>query len=73
MHNHFNGLKTAGLFGLIWALLLGMGSLVGSGRYIYLFALFGIGMTFYSYWNSDKLAIRAMRAYPVSEAQAPAM
>ncbi|CCI54918.1 zinc metalloprotease HtpX [Nostocoides jenkinsii] len=73
MHNHFNGLKTAGLFGLIWALLLGMGSLVGSGRYIYLFALFGLGMTFYSYWNSDKLAIRAMRAYPVSEAQAPAM
>jgi heat shock protein HtpX len=73
MHNHFNGLKTAGLFGLIWALLLGMGSLIGSGRYIYLFALFGIGMTFYSYWNSDKLAIRAMRAYPVSEAQAPAM
>ncbi|MCI1262003.1 MAG: zinc metalloprotease HtpX [Tetrasphaera jenkinsii] len=73
MHNHFNGLKTAGLFGLIWALLLGMGSLIGSGRYLYLFAIFGVGMTFYSYWNSDKLAIRAMRAYPVSEAQAPAM
>ncbi len=73
MHNHFNGLKTAGLFGLIWLLLLGMGSLIGGGRYIWIFALFGLGMTFYSYWNSDKLAIRAMRAYPVSEAQAPAM
>ena len=72
MHNHFNGLKTAGLFGLIWLLLLGMGSLIGGGRYIWIFALFGLGMTFYSYWNSDKLAIRAMRAYPVSEAQAPA-
>lgn len=73
MHNHFNGLKTAGLFGLIWLLLLGMGSIIGSGRYIWLFALVGVAMTFYSYWNSDKLAIRAMRAYPVSEAQAPAM
>lgn len=73
MHNHFNGLKTAGLFGLIWLLLLGMGSIIGSGRYIYLFALLGLAMTFYSYWNSDKLAIRAMHAYPVSEAQAPGM
>ena len=73
MHNHYNGLKTAALFGVIWALLLGIGTLVGGGRYIWLFALFGIGMTFYGYWNSAKLAIRAMRAYPVSEAQAPVM
>ena len=77
MHNHNNGLKTAGLFGLIWALLLGLGWVVarytGSSAFIWLFALFGVGMTFYGYWNSDKLAIRAMHAYPVSEAQAPAM
>ena len=73
MHNHFNGLKTAALFGAIWALLLGLGSLVGGGRYIWLFALIGVGTTFYGYWNSDKLAIRAMHAYPVSEAQAPEM
>ena len=25
MHNHHNGLKTAALFGMIWAVLLGMG------------------------------------------------
>lgn len=73
MHNHFNGLKTAALFGAIWALLLGVGALVSGGRYIWLFALIGVGTTFYGYWNSDKLAIRAMHAYPVSEAQAPAM
>src|SRR5690242_5641176 len=73
MHNHFNGLKTAALFGGIWALLLGIGALVGGGRYIWVFALIGVATTFYGYWNSDKLAIRAMHAYPVSEAQAPAM
>jgi heat shock protein HtpX len=73
MHHHFNGLKTAALFGAIWALLLGIGALVAGGRFIWLLALIGVAMTFYGYWNSDKLAIRAMHAYPVSEAQAPEM
>ncbi len=73
MHKHYNGLKTAALFGAIWALLLGLGALVSGGRYIWIFALIGLATTAYGYWNSDKLAIRAMRAYPVSEAQAPAM
>ncbi len=34
-------------------------------------ALVGVGTTAYGYWNSDKIAIRSMAAYPVSEAQAP--
>ncbi|MEP7160381.1 MAG: zinc metalloprotease HtpX [Dermatophilaceae bacterium] len=73
MHRHYNGLKTAALFGGIWALLLGLGALIGGGRFIWLFALVGVGMTFYSYWNSDKIAIRAMRAYPVTPQQQPTM
>lgn len=73
MHHHFNGLKTAALFGAIWALLLGVGALVAGGRFIWIFALVGLGTTFYGYWNSDKLAIRAMQAYPVSEQQQPGM
>lgn len=73
MHRHYNGLKTALLFGAIWALLLGVGSLVSGGRFIWVFALLGLGTTFYGYWNSDKLALRAMQAYPVSEIQAPQM
>lgn len=73
VHSHFNGLKTALLFGAIWALLLGVGSLVGGGRFIWVFALIGLATTFYSYWNSDKIALRSMQAYPVSEIQAPAM
>ncbi len=73
MHNHFNGAKTAALFGVIFAILLGLGAIIGGGRYIWLFALIGVATTFYGYWNSDKLAIRAMQAYPVTEEQAPAM
>lgn len=77
MHNHFNGLKTAGLFAGIFALLLMIGGLVagatGSSAFIWIFALIGLGTTAYGYWNSDKLAIRAMHAYPVTEQQQPAM
>lgn len=74
-HSHFNGLKTAVLFGAIFGLLLLVGGVIagatGNGAFIWLFALIGLGTTAYSYWNSDKLAIRAMAARPVSEAEAP--
>ena len=73
MHNHYNGLKTTLLLSGIFGLLLALGSLVSRGRYIWVFALFGVAMTAYGYWNSDKIAIKAMRAHPVSEAEAPAM
>jgi heat shock protein HtpX len=73
MHNHYNGLKTTLLFSGIFALMLALGALVSGGRYIWVFALFGVTMTAYGYWNSDKIAIKAMRARPVSETEAPAM
>ena len=77
MHQHQNGLKTAALFGGMWAILLLIGwtvaSYFNSSAFLLLFALIGVATTFYGYWNSDKLAIRAMHAYPVSEAEAPAM
>jgi heat shock protein HtpX len=68
-------LKTAALFGVLWAVLLGLGALIGAGSRssapIWIMALIGVGATAYSYWNSDKIALRSMAAYPVSEAQAP--
>lgn len=73
MSKHYNGLKTTLLFGAIWAIFLGLGAVVGGGRFIWLFALIGLGTTFYGYWNSDKLAIKAMRAQPVTREQQPAM
>ncbi|MET3812468.1 zinc metalloprotease HtpX [Arthrobacter sp. UYEF3] len=75
MHNHHNGLKTAALFGVLWAVLLGLGALIGTGMRssapIWIMALIGVGTTAYGYWNSDKIAIRSMQAFPVTEPGAP--
>jgi len=73
MHNHYNGLKTTLLFSGIFAILLALGSVIAGGSYLWAFALLGVAMTAYGYWNSDKIAIKAMRARPVSETEAPAM
>jgi heat shock protein HtpX len=70
---HFNGLKTAALFGVLWVVLLGLGAVIGRGRYLFLFAGLGVVMTAYTYWNSDKIAIRTMHARPVSELEQPGM
>jgi heat shock protein HtpX len=75
VHKHYNGLKTAALFGVLWAVLLALGALIGtsmrSSAPIWIMALIGVGTTAYGYWNSDKIALRSMQAYPVTEAQAP--
>ncbi|KAA9395259.1 zinc metalloprotease HtpX [Kocuria coralli] len=75
MHRHFNGLKTVALLGGMWFLLLAIGwgvaTAANSSVFILLFALIGLATTAYSYWNSDKIALRSMRAVPVTEQQAP--
>ncbi|MBB5154696.1 zinc metalloprotease HtpX [Saccharopolyspora phatthalungensis] len=72
MHSHVNGLKTALLLGGMSALVLLVGSIFGrAGLIIALFV--ALGMNGYAYFNSANLALRAMRARPVSEAEQPAM
>ena len=65
-----NGAKTVLLLALIGALFMGVGSFFGSGG---LFIGLVLGLVFVggSYWFSDKLAVRAAGAVPVSEAEAP--
>src|SRR5699024_1318360 len=58
-------------------ILLGIGYVVAASTrnvtWLYAFALFGLASTADTYWNSATLALRSMRAYPVSEAEQPAM
>jgi heat shock protein HtpX len=73
MHGVRNNLKTAVLFGFLGALfVLGGGLLAGrSGLLIGL--VLAVGINAFSYFNSDKIALRSMAARPVSEAEQPAM
>jgi len=68
---HHNGLKTAVLLGAMSALVIAIGYALGGSTGIVIAAVIAVGMNAYAYFNSDKIALRAMRAQPVSEAQAP--
>ena|SRR5882757_3567106 len=70
MHRHMNGLKTAALLGLFSAIVLGIGSIFGRNG-VMIALVIAVGMNGYAYFNSAKLALRSMRARPVSEAEAP--
>jgi heat shock protein HtpX len=72
VHSHFNGLKTAVLLGGLSALVLLIGAMFGRGGLV-IAMLVALGMNAYAYFNSEKLALRAMHARPVTEAEQPAM
>jgi heat shock protein HtpX len=68
--SHLNGLKTALLLGVLSAAILAIGSLFGRGGLVIALVL-AVGINGFSYFYSDKLALRAMRAYPVSQVEQP--
>jgi heat shock protein HtpX len=70
-HRHYNGLKTALLLGGMSAFVLFVGQLVAGPKGLVIALLIALAMNGYAYWNSSTMALRAMRARPIGEAEAP--
>jgi heat shock protein HtpX len=66
-----NTFKTFVLLAGLGGLLIVIGQLVWGGMGAIIGAAIGVLIVGFSYWNSDKLAIRAARAQPVTEQQMP--
>ncbi|MCW2542906.1 MAG: Protease HtpX [Frankiales bacterium] len=70
---HHNGLRTAVLLGGLSSLLLLAGGILGGQGGVLIALALAFAMNAYSYFNSDKLALRSMSAQPVTREQAPEM
>jgi heat shock protein HtpX len=66
-----NVAKTTVLLAGIGGLLVGIGFLLGGMGGAVIGLLFGVGISGFSYWKSDALAVRAAGARPISEQEAP--
>jgi heat shock protein HtpX len=70
-HRYFNGIKTALLLGLLTSLILLVGYWFGGSTGLVIAVFLSLAMNAFSYFYSDKLALRAMGARQVSPQQAP--
>jgi len=68
-----NGIKTAALLGLLSALILVAGGLLGGRSGLNLALGFALLTNGIGYFYSDKIALRSMHAVPVTEAEQPAL
>jgi heat shock protein HtpX len=60
-----NTIKTAMLLGLMSALLMGIGQMLGGGQGLIFGFFFAVAMNFGSYWFSDKVVLRMYNAQEV--------
>jgi heat shock protein HtpX len=73
VHRHANGVKTAVLIALLSGLMLLAGQWIGGAGGLAVAAAVALVTNGTAYFFSDRLALRSMRARPVSEAEQPAM
>ena len=68
---HHNGLRTAVLLGVLSALILVAGRIIGGSTGLLIALVIALGMNGFAYFYSDKIALKSMHAYPVSQAEQP--
>ncbi|OHV80854.1 zinc metalloprotease HtpX [Rhizobium sp. LCM 4573] len=66
-----NVMRTAMLLAFMTALFMGVGFLIGGRGGMMIAFLMAAAMNLFSYWNSDKMVLRAYRAQEVDEGNAP--
>ncbi|SCX17977.1 hypothetical protein DSM25558_2370 [Agrobacterium sp. DSM 25558] len=66
-----NLMRTAMLLAFMTALFMGIGFLIGGTGGMTIALLFAAGMNLFSYWNSDKMVLKAYHAQEIDERNAP--
>jgi heat shock protein HtpX len=66
-----NMMRTAMLLAFMTALFMGLGFLIGGRGGMMIALLFAAGMNLFSYWNSDKMVLKAYHAQEIDEHNAP--
>src|ERR1700742_2305070 len=73
MHSVTNGLRTAVLLGALSAVLIVGGEALFGTKGLTIGLIIAVAINGGSYFFSDRIALRSMRARPVSEAEQPMM
>ena len=66
-----NRVKSVMLLTLLSVILMAIGGVVGGRSGAFTMLLISFAMNFYTYWNCDKMALRAYNAQPLSESDVP--
>lgn len=66
-----NRVKSVMLLALLSLILMAIGGVVGGQNGAMTMFLISLAINFYTYWNSDKMALRAYNAQPLDESQVP--